>query len=484
MRPILWRFVWAAALLATPLSPLFAQAPSLRFGMEIKPVRLGIEVADMQSGRPVSEKLKRGDIFKSYEVTGDRATTKRVRRPSDIDELKRELASGETVLVTILRPTIENGREVYVELLIELTAQDLMPSRQEVRTETRPTIAFSMARDERPGEVKKEVMVGIYYATDRALENGVYTGERDTSVDPIKYGLCEVSIPPEHRAGMIERPSFWRFEFKEDPAQHVVLRNVNQMGKEAVFESIAQQFRSLQNIPRKRVLVFIHGYNNSFEDAALRTAQLHYDLDFPGVSMFYSWPSDRQALSYLSDGQDIEWSTPNIARFLEDLESNDGIDDVYLIAHSMGNRGLTKALLNLKQAGGGSKIKEIILAAADMDADLFNRDIAPRFSRFFPRTTIYASSSDLALRGSGAFSETARVGEIRNGAPTVSVLPKIDIIDASTIATDFVGHSYFGDNTSVISDIKLLVDEDKAPPRPFLKAIMSSIGKYWEFDAQ
>jgi esterase/lipase superfamily enzyme len=35
----------------------------------------------------------------------------------------------------------------------------------------------------------------------------------------------------------------------------------------------------------------VHGYNVSFDDAALRTAQLAYDLTFDCPAAFFSWPS-------------------------------------------------------------------------------------------------------------------------------------------------------------------------------------------------
>ncbi len=463
-------------------SQVHGEPPVLKFGIEVKQHRLGVEIADILPGRPVSDRLAKGDILRSYEMIGMEGTRFRILRGEDIDKLKTVLAEGNEIILALLRPETRQGDRVYVELFVTLNANDLMRPKEVINAIQSEVQSYSYQAPAEP-KPKSEVFVGVFYATDRALEAGKYTGARDRSTNPIKYGVCSVSIPPDHRLGELEGPKFWRFEFTPDPTQHIVLRGVSQIGKEETFRAIASQFEALSQAPRKRLLVFIHGYNVAFDDAARRSAQIHYDLQFPGVSMFYSWPSEATLSGYVSDAADIEWSTPNIRKFLEDLDQRSGIDDIYVLAHSMGNRGLTRALIDLKQAGRGKKIKEIILAAPDIDADLFSRDIAPVLSSFYPRTTIYASSSDRALWASESISGASRVGEIRNGEPTVAPRPKMDLIDASTVATDLLGHSYYGDGDSVISDIKQIIDLGKTPPRPLLKSVTGSLGAYWEFNA-
>lgn len=47
----------------------------------------------------------------------------------------------------------------------------------------------------------------------------------------------------------------------------------------------------LQNSTSKTCLVYIHGYNCSFKDAAERCAEIACGTDFKGIATFFSWPS-------------------------------------------------------------------------------------------------------------------------------------------------------------------------------------------------
>ena len=51
-------------------------------------------------------------------------------------------------------------------------------------------------------------------------------------------------------------------------------------------------------VPRRQVLVFIHGFNNRFEDAVFRFAQVVHDFDAPVVPVLFTWPSRGSVLAY------------------------------------------------------------------------------------------------------------------------------------------------------------------------------------------
>jgi len=75
--------------------------------------------------------------------------------------------------------------------------------------------------------------------------------------------------------GTLETPSIWRLEFKADPQKHVMLRDATELSQKDFFSSLKSEVQEAQS---KEVLVFVHGFDNTFEDAARRTAQLSYDL--------------------------------------------------------------------------------------------------------------------------------------------------------------------------------------------------------------
>lgn len=466
--------------------PTYAQTKSverliepLRFGMEVGEFQGRVRVVEFGAGRPIALKLQVEDILRSYREVGARGAPQPIQVERDLGPLKKLLAAGKRVELEIYRlRKAGNSVGAYYEETVILDRSDLATETVVVE-QTRsygavPYTEGGVTVEEETGIVR----VPVYYATDRLLENRQYGGARDPGLEPNKFGVCEVTLPPDHRTGRLEGPKWWKFELSENPLKHVVLATVTQLGKQQVRESMQRQY-DLQDADRKRLLVFVHGYNVSFENAAKRAAQLHYDLGFPGLTAFYSWPSNGKPQDYLSDGGDIEWSIPNITAFLREVSAWP-IDDIYIIAHSMGNRGVTKALLDLAGSGKAGKVREIILAAADVDAQVFDRDVAPELSSVFQRVTVYASSRDKALWCSAALSETPRVGEIRDSEPTIQSRTRFEIIDASQVETDFTAHSYFGDDSSIIADIFHVIRNNLPPDaRHGLRKKSGRLGEFW-----
>jgi esterase/lipase superfamily enzyme len=298
----------------------------------------------------------------------------------------------------------------------------------------------------------------VLFGTDRGYQaaNPVATqfgpGRGKTS-----YGTAEVSIPPDHRLGNLESPSLLRLEFSADPKKHVVLQKITVLSADNFFRLAAD---TVQGNAGKSALIFVHGYNVTFADAARRTAQMTYDLQFPGAPILFSWPSVGKTQDYAVDENNVEWARPHLTQFLVDVLGKTNATDVYLIAHSMGNRALANSVVDVETSHPElrAKIREIILAAPDIDADTFKDEIAPRIiAGESPTThlTLYASSSDEALLASKKFHGYARAGD---AGDLQLILAGLEYIDASGVDTGFLGHSYYGDNRSVISDIHYLID--------------------------
>jgi len=299
-----------------------------------------------------------------------------------------------------------------------------------------------------------------------------YGNQRGT----VELGTCEVSIPADHEVGELEAPSVLRLDFQEDPERHVVLLEVTPQSSEEFFAQCRQRVAGSQG---HEALVFVHGYNVSFEDAARRTAQLAYDLRFDGAPIFYSWPSQAGLLQYSVDETNVAWTVPHLKEFLLEVARQSGARSVHLIAHSMGNRALTSALCNLSvELGEDAKVfRQVILTAPDIDADVFRRDIAPAIVKTADRVTLYASSKDEALALSKKYHGYPRAGD--SGGDLV-VVPGIDTIDVSDVDTSLLGHSYYGDNDTVLTDLSRLLSEAKPPEqRPWLRAETFGPLRYW-----
>lgn len=323
-------------------------------------------------------------------------------------------------------------------------------------------------------------VMNVFFATDRKENDDLNIKERfGVERGELKYGITKVSIPRDHRMGELESPSIWKLEFRENPENHIVMLNIKTFDKLSYYEAISQK---VNNSLKKNAFIFVHGYNVTFEDAARRTAQISYDLGFDGVPVFYSWPSHGSTLKYTFDEANIKWAQSNIEEFLKDFSEKSDAENIYLIAHSMGSRALTRAYISLVNSNPElkSRFTEIILAAPDIDADVFKRDIAPAMVQAGNSVTLYASSEDIALKAS----KVVHGGYPRAGdsGRNLIVLPGIESIDSTNMKTGFLGHSYYADERSVISDMFYIFNYGlRASERAGLNEIPSQSGTHWEF---
>ena len=319
--------------------------------------------------------------------------------------------------------------------------------------------------------------VRVFFATDRNLIKASKVSNKfGDQRSELCYGYCDVTMPHDHLIGEVETPSWWRFEFREDPEKHVILHKTVINQKEDFFKNLAVLVHDSKG---KNAFVFVHGYNVTFEDAAKRTAQISYDLSFDGAPIFYSWPSRGSLLAYTNDEQSIEWAQTNLTKFLKEFFKYSDAENVYLIAHSMGNRALTRSVVALltDMPSLKNRLKEVILAAPDIDAAVFKRDIAPALAVAGRPVTLYASSEDKALSASKIVHTYPRAGDSREG---VLVVPGIETIDATKMGTDLLGHSSFV-SRSVLGDIFSLIRTGKRADERFgLRRINDKAGIYWE----
>ena len=228
--------------------------------------------------------------------------------------------------------------------------------------------------------------------------------------------------------------------------------------------------------------MFIHGYNVSFADAARRTAQMVSDLKYPGAAVFYSWLSQANWYEYRLDEKNVELSVAQLKSFLLEVAQRSNATSINLVAHSMGNRALASALKEMDDVARGSEIlfNQVILAAPDIDATIFKQRIAPSIVTKARRTTLYASSKDLALFASRQLnSGDARAGDAGND---IVVISGVETIDASAGDSSLLGHSYYGSSVSVLRDIEHLLKNEAPQDRPFLHPRAYQGLTYWIFD--
>jgi len=318
----------------------------------------------------------------------------------------------------------------------------------------------------------------LFYVTNRAPESdgeGYFSGARGD----INFGTATVSIPPGHVMGRHEEPSLLKFETGHDPDKHIQLHEVTRLSRDDFAERLGN---AVDNSPGRKLLIFVHGYNAAFVEATRTVAQFAADLKFNGPVVLFSWPSQGSLTGYTVDETNAEWAQSHFMELMTALLERIPVQHIYLVGHSMGNRIIGRAMTTLANERLESdmlRFREIIMIAPDIDAEVFRMDMAPRLTRTGIHLTLYASSSDRALRASKAFHGYPRAGESGDG---LVVIKGLETIDASDVSGGILGHSYFAEDRRMMEDIyALLQTGQRADQRFGLEAVDSAEGRHWTF---
>jgi esterase/lipase superfamily enzyme len=408
-------------------------------------------------------------------------------QPASIEAAPKALSKDQTALLDVLL-------QIHCLKLQETAGADLAAdARKRTASKTRGTSKVRSAVPPPPTDQRAEadrgsaapgasragdaIEVVTYYATNRGRSGSTEPANVYTDTDaPLSYGRAVVSVPRTHQPGNLELPSIWKLERQADPAKHFVLKSVAPLN---VDDARTEMWKALQTSQAKALLVYVHGYNMSFDETATRAAQLAYDLDFPGLPFFFSWPSAGKLLGYLRDADSARLSERAFDQALSDLNELP-FKDVYIVAHSMGSRIVSEVMRSRIERGRTTpRISELLLAAPDINADLFRREIAPKLAEMQgAQTTVYASSSDWALIASKVVHGYRRVGETAGG---VFVYPGLDTVDASSAspALRALGHSYLTDSAAVLKDIRSLLAKKLSAKDRGLTQAGTSPDLYW-----
>ena len=338
-------------------------------------------------------------------------------------------------------------------------------------------------------------VVPVFYGTDRGREpRAAGTGYGTERARRLELGRALVTVPKAHQLPNIERPWVYRLPFTqivlhsepEDPRSHFTLKDVRPLSREEFLKLIQERLEA-SSIYKDHALVFVHGFNTSFEYALYRTAQIAYDIKFDGAPLLYSWPSmgNMTLQDYSHDRESSGQAEPYMREFLELVARETGAKSVSIIAHSMGNQLLLPALRDLKRmAPSDITISQVILAAPDVDRDAFE-NIAHELAGVSRGVTMLAASNDLALDISRRFwGGVPRAGDVPAGGPIVT--DGIDTIDITAVSTKVfaLNHSGYADTNALLSDIQLLIQTGERPPDkrvPILERVKTAKGDYWRY---
>jgi esterase/lipase superfamily enzyme len=272
-----------------------------------------------------------------------------------------------------------------------------------------------------PGLSDDDQILHILYATNRVLldeDKQNFNGELDKETH---YGIAYVRVPENHLFGHLET-SNW------DNADSEI--NVFMLKKRQGMVSDRFKF-SITASTVKSVVIFVPGFRNTFDDGLFRFAQIIWDGQIRDmIPILFSWPSRGDVKDYVYDGESALNSVDAFEKLLLLLQNDCKIDNINIVAYSMGNRVVLAALAELSKHHEIKPLGELVLAAADVNKNEFTQNAA-LIEEAARGVTLYASSSDRALDLSEGIAQMPRVGKVESGGPIT--IEGVDSIDVTAI---------------------------------------------------
>lgn len=292
--------------------------------------------------------------------------------------------------------------------------------------------------------------VDLLVATTRAPSKDpgtLFTGERDNLVSLTDI---VVSIPPDKNRKLGEVQ--WPKRLPPDPMKDFTTVKVTPLPTDV---EKAHWVRSHMTKSR-RVMVFVHGFNNTFEDSVYRFAQIVHDSGADVAPVIFTWPSRASVFDYNYDKESTNYSRDALEQVLRAIAREPEVKDITVMAHSMGSWLTVEALRQMAIRDGrvNAKITDVILASPDLDVDVFGKQFLA-MGENHPRFTLFTSRDDRALSLSRRISGNIdRLGQIDPSVePYRSGLEKagITVIDLTQLkAGDRLNHGKFAASPEVV----------------------------------
>jgi len=294
-------------------------------------------------------------------------------------------------------------------------------------------VATTRERDSRPGTL--------------------FNGERSGALD---YATITVSVPPKHADGQVEWPS----SPPGNPKTDFVVRQAAYIDGEKAFVRTLNSRLSAQPRGRRKVLIFIHGYNTMFAEGLYRFTQIIQDSGSPAVPVLFTWASQGSLTGYVYDTNSATVARDDLEHTLRLIAASDA-DEINIVAHSMGNWVTVEAIRQIKISGdttGAHKVGAVVLAAPDIDIDVFKSQMR-RIGRPRKPFFIVISKDDQALRFSRFIAgDRGRLGADSN-VKELAAMGAI-VVDLTTLkGTDSLSHGKFAQLASVAPQLERVLQE-------------------------
>ncbi len=296
--------------------------------------------------------------------------------------------------------------------------------------------------------------VDLFVATTRrpSEDPGLrFGGERASRA---RYARLSISIPPNHTTGDV----LWASGGKPDAASAFAAVDFATIERDRAREALKQEIR---RTGRRHVLIFVHGYNTRFDEAAFRLAQIVHDSRAPVTPVLFSWPSWGSLSSYPYDRESAAISRDALETLMADAAGEGTVSQVSVLAHSMGGWLTLEALrqMVIRTRTVHPKITDVMLASPDVDID-----VAGSLARTLqqaqrkPKLTLFVSGDDRALGVSRfVWGSKDRLGSIDpEKEPYRSQLKQsgVEVINLTEVtSSDPLNHGKFASSPPVVTAI-------------------------------
>ncbi|HBF31127.1 alpha/beta hydrolase [Rhizobium sp.] len=296
----------------------------------------------------------------------------------------------------------------------------------------------------------KATAVNLLVATTRAPSNNpaiLFSGERGTG---LKIDAVTVSIPPDknRKIGEVQ----WPKKLPPDPNKDFTTVSVQPL----ISEQDGRKWLNANAKNKHRVMVFVHGFNNTYEDSVYRFAQIVHDSNTDVVPVLFTWPSRANIFDYNYDKESANYSRDALEDLLRRVSSQPDVTDVTVMAHSMGSWLAVEALRQMAIRNGGvnRKINNVILASPDLDVDVFRSQFMALGAKP-PHFTLFVSRDDRALsisrRISGNVDRLGQINPADEPYRTALEATGITVIDLTKLKTgDQLNHGKFAESPEVV----------------------------------
>ena len=273
----------------------------------------------------------------------------------------------------------------------------------------------------------------IYVTTTRKRadpSDNIFTSD---SAGTLNYARFVVGIPPHHKQGQIEWPDGrTNSGVNFTTIEQAVLTDTE-------FRDAVAPSKPSRRVKKQNVLIFVHGFNNNFQESLYRMAQIDTDAAFNGNAILFAWPSKGDPTRYEEDKAASVASRDYLIEVLATVASSPQVGEIMVIAHSMGGMLVAETLRQLRLQRRDrviARLSRVVLASPDIDAQVFQSQVQT-IGPLKPPMTVLVSKDDAALKLSGFLSGSrVRAGALDIDNPLVqqaALKAKVQIIDISEL---------------------------------------------------